>query len=338
MKQILLLGPMENKDDLTKTGGVIVLFSDLLTQCDKHNIKYIIIDTNKAHYSNKIIALFSIWFMLFSKMRQCTHVSLHGTANDYMFIAPVAVLLTKLYGKTVSLRKFAGGFDEIFTTMNFFFKSVVSWTLKRSDANFFETKYLVDFFSSFNKHTYWFPNVRLKPLEIRQGKFQKRFIFLGKVTKEKGIIELLQASNQLDDSYIIDLYGYKGDDLLTFNFDNYKANYKRALAATEVLDTLRKYDVLVLPSYIEGYPGVIIEALSVGLPVIATNLDGIKEMVDERSTVFIEPKNVDQLKQAIESFTESNYIERSEAALKQFSQFESGYQTEQFFAHIGLLQ
>ena len=337
MKKLLLLGPMENKNDLTRTGGVIVLFSDLLHQCDKHDINYFVIDTNKAHYSNKVTALLSIWFMLFIKMRHYTHVSLHGTANDYMFIAPVAVFLAKLFGKTVSLRKFAGSFYEIYDTMNFLLKSVVSWTLKKSDANFFETKYLVDYFSRYNKNTYWFPNVREKPHMIRQGIFQKRFIFLGKVTKEKGIIELLEASNQLDNSYIIDLYGYIGDDLLTFNFKGYKAKYKRALAATDVLNTLREYDVLVLPSYIEGYPGVIIEALSVGLPVIATNLEGIREMIDERSSVFIEPKNVDQLKQAIESFTETNYIERSEAALKQFNQFETSHQTEQFFAHIGLL-
>jgi glycosyltransferase involved in cell wall biosynthesis len=336
MKPILLLGPTENKDNLTRTGGVIVLFSDLIRQCENHNINYMVIDTNKAHYSNKITALLSIWFMLFIKMRHCKHISLHGTANDYMFIAPIVVFLAKLFGKTVSLRKFAGSFVEIYESTNFLLKSVVSWTLKKSDANFFETKYLVDYFSRYNKNTYWFPNVREKPHMIRQGKFQKKFIFLGKVTKEKGVIELLQASNQLDDSYIIDLYGYIGDDLLRFNFEGYKAKYKRALAATEVLDTLREYDVLVLPSYIEGYPGVIIEALSVGLPIIVTNLEGIKEMVDECSSIFIEPKNIDQLKQAIELFTEANYIDYSEAALKQFNQFESNHQTEQFFAHIGL--
>jgi glycosyltransferase involved in cell wall biosynthesis len=326
---------MENKDELTKTGGVIVLFSDLLIQCDKRNIRYFTIDTNKAHYSNKLIALLSIWFMLFIKIRHSTHVSLHGTANDYMFIAPIAVLLAKLFGKTVSLRKFAGNFDEIYDTMHILLKSIVSWTLRESDANFFETKYLVKHFSPLNTHTYWFPNVREKPDTKREGEFQKRFIFLGKVTQEKGILELLEASNQLDDSYTIDMYGYKGDDLLNFNFESYKAKYKRALASTEVLKTLQEYDVLILPSYIEGYPGVIIEALSVGLPIIATNLEGIQEMIDSQSSVLIEPKNIAQLKQAIESFTNTNYTERSAAALKQFDQFETNHQTDKFFRHIG---
>jgi glycosyltransferase involved in cell wall biosynthesis len=334
MKKLLLLGPMENKDDLTKTGGVIVLFSDLLTQCDKRNIKYIIIDTNKSHYSNRLFALLNIWWMLLTKTRQCSHVSLHGTANDYMFIAPIAVLLAKAFGKTISLRKFAGSFDDIYNEMNFFFKSIVSWTLKKSDTNFFETKYLVEHFTPLNQHTYWFPNVRNASDKKREGKFQKRFIFLGKVTKEKGVIELLQASNQLDDSYIIDLYGYKGDDLLTFNFDDYKAKYQRALAATEVLDTLKKYDVLILPSYIEGYPGVIIEALSVGLPVIATTLSGIKEMVDEKCAVFVRPKNIEDIKNAILSITIDKYPIYSENALKCFEQFDSDLQTTKF---IGLI-
>lgn len=336
MKKLLLLGPMENKDNPTKTGGVIVLFSDLLRQCDKEGIEYFVIDTNKAHYSNKLSALLNIWFLLFAKARHYSHISLHGTANDYMFIAPLAVFLAKILGKSVSLRKFAGNFDEIYAHMNFLLKTIVSVTLKKSDANFFETKYLVTNFAPFNKQTFWFPNVREKSDTIRVGSFRKRFIFIGSVTKEKGIVELLEASNRLSDDYTIHIYGNIADDLKNFDFSNYQGRYIRALASTEVLKTLAEYDVLILPSYIEGYPGVIIEALSVGLPIIATNLKGIKEMVDENSSVLIEPKNIDQLKNAIESFSDNSYAERSAAALKQFNQFESDYQTKQFFSKINL--
>lgn len=337
MKKTLLIGPLENRLDPTKTGGVIVIFSDLLRQFEKERLKYFVIDTNKANYSNRLSALLHIWFMLLIKIRHFSHISLHGTANDYMFIAPVTVFLAKIFKKSVSLRKFAGNFDEIYANMNFIIKLIVSLTLKKSDVIFFETKYLVKYFLPLNKNTHWFPNVREKPSIVREGIFKKRFIFIGNITREKGIIELLETSNLLSDDYTIHLYGNINNDLLGFDFSNYKAEYKRALNHKEVLKTLCEYDVLILPSYREGYPGVIIEALSVGLPIIATKLEGIKEMVDNKSTMFIEPKNINQLKSAIESFSENTYAKRSAAALEQFNQFESDYQTERFFSKINLL-
>lgn len=330
LQKILLVGPLENKDDSTKTGGVIVLFSDLLHQFDKQGIEYHVIDTNKANYSNKLTALLCIWYKLLTKTKQHQHVSLHGTANDYVFIAPFAVLIAKVFGKTVSLRKFAGSFDEIYEKMNFFSRAIVSMALKKSDANFFETKYLVNQFSALNTHTYWFPNVREEPDKIRGGEFQKRFIFIGSVSKEKGIVELLETSNQLSDDYTIHIYGNIANDLLDFDFSKYKADYKRALKSQEVLKILREYDVLILPSYIEGYPGVIIEALSVGLPVIATSLEGIKEMVDESCAVLVAPKNTAELKRAILKFNKTNYPDFSFHACQHFEKFDSEVQTTKF--------
>ncbi|MFH0709988.1 MAG: glycosyltransferase [Pseudomonadota bacterium] len=330
VKKVLLAGPLENKHDVTKTGGVIVLFSDLLRQFDKQGIEYHVIDTNKANYSNKPTALLSIWYNLLTKTKQYPHLSLHATANDYMFIAPLAVFIAKALGKTVSLRKFAGSFDDIYEKMNFLLKPIVSMTLKKSDANFFETHYLVNHFLPLNKSTHWLPNVRERPDQIRTGEFRKRFIFIGSVTKEKGIIELLEASNQLGSDYTVHIYGNISDDLLDFDFSNYKAEYKGALKSPEVLKTLREYDVLILPSYIEGYPGVIIEALSIGLPIIATTLKGIKEMVDESCTVFVAPKNTPELKNAILHFDQTNYPEFSYHACQHFEKFDSEIQTAKF--------
>jgi glycosyltransferase involved in cell wall biosynthesis len=213
---------------------------------------------------------------------------------------------------------------------------IVTWALKNSDANFFETHYLVKYFSHLNKNTYWFPNVRAKPDTIRNGKFQKRFLFVGNIMKEKGVIELLEASNRLDETYTIHLYGETKSDLLEFDFSPFKAVYKNALKHQEVLERMRNYDVLILPSYYsaEGYPGVIIEALSVGLPVIATGLAGIKEMVDEKCALFVRPKNIEDIKNAIVSINTDNYPLYSENALKCFEQFDSELQTKKFIDAI----
>lgn len=334
MKSVLLIGPMENKKDQTKTGGVIVLFLDLLYQFRKHNIDYTVIDTNKENYTYKIIALLSIWIQLLIKTRQYDHISLHGTANDYIFIAPVAVLFAKLNSKSISLRKFAGSFEEIYSSLHFILKFIVTLTLKKSDANFFETRYLVEYFRKLNPCTYWFPNVRVKPNVIRTGRFKKRFVFIGTITREKGIFELLEASNLLDNSYTIDLYGPLGDDFKTFDFSPYHAVYRKALRPNQVMEILRQYDVLILPSYQEGYPGVVIESLSIGLPIIVTDLAGIKEMIDEKCAIFINPKSTNDIKKSVEYFDENNYKYFSNFSLESFKMFDSESQTSKFINTI----
>lgn len=336
MFKLLLIGPRTNKKDPSRTGGIIVLFEDLLSQCKAMNINFEVIDTNKANYSNKIIAYMYILFYSIMKTSKATHVSLHGTANDYMLIAPVVVFFSKLFEKHISLRKFAGNFDVLYNKSSYIQKRIIDYALRKSDVNFFETKYLVEKFKSQNKCTYWFPNVR-KNTNFTVGKiYQKKFVFLGHVSKEKGIMELLNASKLLDDSYTIDIYGSLIDDIKKINFHEYNVNYKGTLTPGDVQQTFSGYNILVLPSYREGYPGVIIEALSVGLPIIATNLEGIKEMVNDKSSILIDPKNTSQLKEAIESFNEKNYIKKSAFALKQFENFDSDKQTEKFLKKIGI--
>lgn len=335
MKKLLLIGPCPNQKDPSRTGGVIVLFSNLLDHLKQYGINYEVIDTNKSNYPHKTIALLAIFYQIITRIRRFDHVSLHGTANDYLFIAPITVFLAKRLGKSVSLRKFAGNFDEVFNALPRIFRTLIQKTLETSDVNFFETRYLTRYFTPFNPSTYWFPNVRTKSQYIRNGTFQKRFIFIGQITREKGIIELLEASNQLDDSYTVHLYGPLGEDMRNFDFTPFRALYQKALPPEQILKTLSHYDCLILPSYREGYPGVIIEALSVGLPIIATDLEGIKEMIDQKCAILVKPKSSSDIYTALHSIDEESYCRLSSHALECFQPFESEIQTKRFLMLLG---
>jgi glycosyltransferase involved in cell wall biosynthesis len=69
----------------------------------------------------------------------------------------------------------------------------------------------------------------------------------------------------------------------------------------EIPSFLEQGFVLVLPSvYGEGLPNVILEAMAVGLPVIATNIAGIKDVIRHGETGYlIEPGNVEEIKRHI---------------------------------------
>jgi glycosyltransferase involved in cell wall biosynthesis len=338
MKSILLIGPLENKKDPTKTGGIVVLFKDLLSQFKLRNIDFMVIDTNKANYLNILLALFAIYFKIVFLSFKASHLSLHGTAKDYIFIAPLVVMLSKMQGKKCSLRKFAGDFNKIYNTSNILKKKLIEVSLKNSNMNFFETRYLVDFFAPFNTNTFWFPNVRKNQVSSNTRVFQKKFVFISQLFASKGVDEILKASNLLSDEYTIDLYGPLHNTYTHSYFDGYRANYKGSLKPDQVLSILEQYDVLLLPTYYpgEGYPGIIIEALSSGKPVIVTDLPSIQEMVDENCAIFVKPKNTEDIIHAILKFNNDNYLSYSQNALSAFKQFDSDIQTDHFIKILGL--
>ncbi|AGB42258.1 glycosyltransferase [Halobacteroides halobius DSM 5150] len=64
---------------------------------------------------------------------------------------------------------------------------------------------------------------------------------------------------------------------------------------------LNKTDIFVLPSYDEGFPLSILEAMSMGVPIISTNIAGIPEMIEENKSGFlIKPGDINNLKAKIE--------------------------------------
>jgi teichuronic acid biosynthesis glycosyltransferase TuaC len=70
--------------------------------------------------------------------------------------------------------------------------------------------------------------------------------------------------------------------------------------ADGVASWMRAADVFCLPSYSEGCPNVVVEALACGRPVVATRVGGTPELVDERSGILVPPRDAAQLRKALE--------------------------------------
>ena len=334
---ILLIGPRKNIKHPEKIGGVIILFENLLEYCDEHHIKYNVIDTNKENYTNKIVSFLSILSQSISRIQKSSHISLHGTANDYLYIAPFVLFLSQILKKPFSIRKFAGNYIEIYESYSGLKKKIILYLLKNVSYSFFETKYLVKYFKVHNANTFWFPNVREKQNVFVDKKYNKKFVFIGLVTKEKGIDVLCEVSKHLDDSYTVDIFGPLSKDYSMEYFDNYNVSYKGVIEHENIYKVLLEYDVLVLPSFREGYPGIIIEALSIGMPIVATNLCGISEMLTNDSGILVKVNSVESLHEAMMSITESQYKAYSNNALLEFNYYDSSIQTAKFFNMIGVV-
>jgi len=137
---------------------------------------------------------------------------------------------------------------------------------------------------------------------------------VARLSKIKGYVELLKAvdliSNNLkEDFYLLAVggitedepYRLKKEDLLNIISD--KNLRKRVIFAgmrSDVNKILAGTDVFVLPSFLEGMPRSIIEAMAMGLPVIASNIKGSREeVVNAETGILVLPADVKSLATAI---------------------------------------
>ena len=133
----------------------------------------------------------------------------------------------------------------------------------------------------------------------------KKIMFLGHVVKEKGIDEIIAAWKVLNDSYPsweINIYGpIKNnyiDEITIHQLKKIHIYIKGSVSHNKAMEALKNSSIFVLPSWTEGFPNVILEAMNCGLPIIATKVGAIPQMI-EGCGVLINPKNVEELKKSL---------------------------------------
>ena len=99
-----------------------------------------------------------------------------------------------------------------------------------------------------------------------------------------------------------DLMKTKAEELQLIN----KVSFTGLLEGQKLADELSSGNFLVMSSNYENMPVVILEALASGLPVVSTNVGGIKEMIDETKGILVEPRNKEALAEAIIKMIETH--------------------------------
>ncbi len=325
--RLLIIGSVPHKGKISTVGGTTILMDNLLSYLEnKTFFKHIA--SNKFCFKGSAIfnTIYSLLCVLiyvpFSKT-----IMINSSSNGAFLFAPFVYIYSKLFSKKFIFRMFGGNLIDLINSKPKIVVSLFFKTVAKADLIFVETKALVKYMSVYNANVRWYPNVRKVDGEnIARSKYNKRFVFIGHIKKSKGVAEIINAFKSIDDSYSIHIYGIIKDDVINNIKLPNNVNHKGSLLPDEVIRTLRKYDVLVLPTFHvgEGYPGIIIEAYSQGLPVITTKWKQIPEIVVNNKTGFlIGPKNKNELVIAIKSFTPENYSMLSANALSYFNNFNS---------------
>jgi teichuronic acid biosynthesis glycosyltransferase TuaC len=129
-------------------------------------------------------------------------------------------------------------------------------------------------------------------------------LFVGYLQREKGVRELARAVLELGDPFTCAFVG-DGPEL-GYGADDPRSQgcllYQGARSHADVIRHMCAADVLVLPSYGEGLPTVIVEAGSTGLPVIASAVGGIPELLGQDRGTLLPETSTEAVARALMAF------------------------------------
>lgn len=167
----------------------------------------------------------------------------------------------------------------------------------------------------------------LPPDEARLRLFEKISKYSGKVFQTKyiigaianfystkGIKYFIQAASKFrgGDDFVFVVIG-DGEERKLYEFQIKESGLQNKFFLIGRLEDAYKYlsalDVFVLPSVKEGFPWALIEAMSAKLPVIATNVGAVPEIIeDEKNGFIIEPRKPDQIAERIKLIVSDDHL------------------------------
>lgn len=144
--------------------------------------------------------------------------------------------------------------------------------------------------------------------------------FVGRLVAEKGLRELIDAARLLGPGYVVVVVGPpepdKADALTEGEIADAEGDGVRFVGfQPNTRDWYEAFDIFALPSYREGFPRAAMEAAAMGLPVVASDIRGCREVVEPGVTgSLVEVRDADALAAAIGSLGADRDLRRDMAA------------------------
>ena len=181
----------------------------------------------------------------------------------------------------------------------------------------------------------------------------RRILFVGRLVPVKGVSVLIDAFSRIADAYPDATLTIVGDGAERRKLEDMsnqlgleeRVFFTGALNQHQVAVRMSEADLFVLPSFAEGLPVVLMEAMASGLPVIATNVAGTPELVENGVTgQLVDAGNVEQLAQVIACSLANHLLAREMArrgrvrALENHSMWEEAGRLSGLFESVRLNQ
>lgn len=251
--------------------------------------------------------------LMFDKRIKIVHI--HGAANASFERCKMFINLAKCLKKKVILHEHAADFVDYYSASNN--KNDIQSTLNSCDRLIVLSKSWQDYFASIGvtKNKIKVLNNIVSPPELHpefhtnDGKLH--LLYMGEISKRKGGFDLLKAvadhREQFEGKLLLRMGGNEVDgDIKSFIHEHHLESivtYEGWIAGQKKIECLNWEDVYILPSYNEGLPIAILEAMAYHHPVISTPVGGIPEVLqDGYNGTLVRPGNTEEIAKAIISY------------------------------------
>ncbi|MDO8524127.1 MAG: sugar phosphate nucleotidyltransferase [bacterium] len=125
-----------------------------------------------------------------------------------------------------------------------------------------------------------------KPQKVEKEK--GRVVFVGRLSKEKNLFNLIEGASGLQINLVFIGQGNLKDELERFAKEkNVSIEFNGKIDNNKLPDELNKAEIFILPSLYEGCPKALLEAMACGLSCIATDVEGIKEVITHKENGYL---------------------------------------------------
>jgi len=302
MKNILMAGP-----SLNVHGGISTVVNNL---CDagltsQINLKYIgtMEEGSKAH---KLVVAARAYFQFLLNLSWADAVHINASSDSSFIRKSFFIRAAFRHSKPIVLHQHGGDIINYYNTSTTKRKLMIEDTLNKADRIIVLSPQYRDFFRELtdpSKITI-LPNaisVPPSPDKIRPHDV----LFLGRICRDKGISELLSAMELIHEKIpgaTLYLGGIYEDEFYRAEIEKHSdyVKYVGWVNGEQKEELLNRCGIFVLPTYYEGQPVSILEAMAHNCAVVASNVGGIPMMIENNvNGLLIPPKDVNSLTDAL---------------------------------------
>ncbi|MFY0604918.1 MAG: glycosyltransferase family 4 protein [Flavobacteriaceae bacterium] len=304
-------------------------------------------NTNKGKFGTSMILNF---FKFFSKLLKllivfrpaCVYYPITPTQIGWIGRDVWTILLAKFFGAKVIIHLRGSHFKLNFQMFHRIVKRLIGWTLKRVDKAIVQARYLEDQFLPYIERKnvevlYQAMDIEEFPFGSKEQIKKNRILVIGHMTKAKGYTDILKIIPEIVKEFPNVSFNFagnmrKGERGVFYNqYTGEKIQYEDPVEAEKIilngnsaknynnlgiikgdekLKQLQMADVFLTASYSEGFSRALLEAMSVGKPIIYTPVGAHREVFNDSHGISFIPGDLEQLKKAIqEMLRKDNKIE-----------------------------
>lgn len=247
----------------------------------------------------------------------------HMSYKGSFFRKLTFIAMAKVFKHKSIVHLHGSEFKDYYTTSSSYKKKLILWLINNVDEFVVLSESWKTFIDKIAARKVMVINNYVDIEKYDVDRIPGQILFLGAFIKRKGIYDLINALKQVSCDCHLHLCGAGEDEAVQSLIDELSLSDSVTnhgwVNAQQKTRLLSECSTFILPSYNEGLPMVIIEAMACEIPVISTPVGGIPEVIIERETGYlVEPGDIDAIASKLSTVLDSANVSQVTDKAKEY--------------------